>query len=79
MSELSNIPSEVSTAFLNESINALTCGSLQMLDVLVPGRVVPEGGVTVTPGRGVTAPGVSVRGNGVAVVDNVAVAGAGGG
>jgi hypothetical protein len=62
-------------AVLKESINTVTCGSVQILEVLVP-----AGGVTVTPGRGVTAPGVSVSGNVVGVaINNVEVAVGGGG
>jgi hypothetical protein len=52
-------------ADLNESINAVTCGSLQMVE-----EVVPAG--TVTPGAGVIAPGVSATGVWVAM-NNVEV------
>jgi hypothetical protein len=63
-------------ADLNESINAVTCGSLQMVEGFVPAG-------TVTPGAGVTAPGVSETGVGLAMnkveVGNASRVGVGGG
>jgi hypothetical protein len=75
-SELSFNPSDVRMADLNESISAVTCGSLQILDVVVPAASVT---VIVTPGSGVTAPGVTVRAKGVWVTADVGVAGIVGG
>jgi hypothetical protein len=54
-SELKSGPSDLSTADLNESINAVTCGSLQIVDGFA-------GEVNVVPAGGVTAPGVSEPG-----------------
>jgi hypothetical protein len=66
-SELRSGPSDLSTADLNESINAVTCGSLQMLDGFVAGiAVVPAGGVTL-PGETVSETGVGVAMNNVEV------------
>jgi len=59
-SELNSGPFAFSTADLNESIKAVTCGSLQMVEGFVPTG-------TVTPGAGVTAPGVSELGVGLAM------------
>jgi hypothetical protein len=66
-SELKSGPSDLSTADLNESINAVTCGSLQIVDGFVAGiAVVPAGGVT-PPGEAVSETGVEVAMNKVEV------------
>jgi hypothetical protein len=61
--ELRSGPSELSTAFLKESIKAVTCGSLQIVEGA-------GGATTVVPGAGVTAPGVSDNGDVVCVGKN---------
>jgi len=72
MRELKSAPSDSRIADLNESISAVTCGSVQIVDVV-------EGVMAVTPGTGVmgagvTAPGVRVSGRvGCVPINNVGV------
>src|SRR5215216_2512148 len=74
-SELRSCPSEVRIAFLNESIMAVTCGSLQIVDGFAGALPVTAGEAVETPG----VPGGSVPINRVEVgrAINVGVAGAG--
>jgi hypothetical protein len=63
-----SVPSDVRTAFLKESINAVTWGSVQIVEMA--GRpVVPGAGVSAPPGCGV----VCGRMNNVAVTSGVGV------
>src|SRR5689334_18993686 len=61
-SELRSDPSEFKMADLNESIKAVTWGSLQMLDGFPPGE-------TVAPGTGVVPPAEVTAGEGGAWVE----------